>query len=450
MLRGDATHAVGRISIDTRTLQAGDFFVAIRGERLDGHAFLPDAMSRGAAGVMVQDAAAISSAGSSLALIIVVEDTTRALQQIARDIRRRSGARVTAVTGSAGKTTTKEIAAEFLGARYTVFRNRGNLNNHIGLPLSLLELRARPDAAVVELGMNHPGEIRTLVGIAEPDVRVWTNVGDAHVGFFGSIDAIAEAKGEIAENARAGDVLIANADDSRVMSRASAFAGRVVTFGFDASADVRATGVKEKGLDGTAARLVTSRGEVDIETPLLGLGNLANVLAAAAVALEYGVSLDAVVERASRLGPAKHRGELLRLPGGVTLIDDSYNSSPAALRRALEVVGAATGSARKVAVLGEMLELGDLAPALHRECGIAAAAAGLDFLVAVGGAAAGQLATAAIAAGMSERCVWHVASAAEAAALALERIRPGDLVLVKGSRGVATDVVVERLKEEFA
>jgi UDP-N-acetylmuramoyl-tripeptide--D-alanyl-D-alanine ligase len=450
ILRGDPSDAVGRVSIDTRTLQAGDFFVAIRGERLDGHAFVSDAIARRAAGVMVQDPSALSSAGDAPGLVIVVEDTTLALQQIARDIRRRSGARVTAVTGSAGKTTTKEIAAEFLSARYTVFRNKGNLNNHIGLPLSLLELRARPEAAVVELGMNHPGEIRTLVGIAEPDVRVWTNVGDAHVGFFGSIDAIADAKGEIAESARAGDVLIVNADDSRVMERASVFGGRVVTFGVAARADVRATGVKEKGLEGSAARVLTPRGEVDIETRLLGLGNLANVLAAAAVAIEHDVPLEAIAERASRLGPAKHRGELLRLPGGVTLIDDSYNSSPAALKRALEVIGTATGSARKVAVLGEMLELGDLAPALHRECGTAAAAAGLNLLVAVGGPAAGQLAAAALAGGMNEGSVWHVGSATEAAALALERIRPGDLVLVKGSRGVATDVVVERLKEEFA
>jgi UDP-N-acetylmuramoyl-tripeptide--D-alanyl-D-alanine ligase len=447
--RGSADQSIGRVSIDSRTLMAGEFFVALRGERFDGHAFVPDAVARGAAGVMVEDASAVTDRARP-SLVIEVEDTTRALQLVARDIRRRSGARVTAVTGSAGKTTTKEIAAEFLSARYRVFRNKGNLNNHIGLPLSLLELRDRPDVAVVELGMNHPGEIRTLIGVAEPEVRVWTNVGDAHMGFFGSAEAIADAKAEIVEAAQPDHVLIANADDARVMARASRFEGRVLTFGVDTPADVRATGVKQKGLEGTAATLVTPAGAVGIETPLLGMGNLSNVLAAAAVAVEFEVPLHTIAERARRLGPAKHRGELLRLPGGITLIDDSYNSSPSALTRALEVVASATGSARKVAILGEMLELGTHAAPLHRECGAAAARAGIDLLITVGGPAASELAEAAIAAGMPGRCVLYVATSAEAAALALERVRPGDLVLVKGSRGIGTDVVVERLKEEFA
>ena len=447
IVRGTPDQPVARIAIDSRTLAPGDFFVAIRGERFDGHAFVGDAITRGAAGVMVEGT---PPGAEQAALCVQVEDTTRALQGIARDVRRRSGARVAAVTGSAGKTTTKEIAAEFLGTRYRVFRNKGNLNNHIGLPLSLLELRERPDVAVVELGMNHPGEIRTLVGIAEPEVRVWTNVGDAHMGFFGSPDAIADAKAEITEDARPGDVLVANANDARVMARATRFAGRVVTFGVDTPADVRASEVRQRGLEGTSATVTTRVGTVQIDTPLLGAGNLANVLAGMAVALEFDVPIEAVAERAARLGAARRRGELLRLPGGVTLIDDSYNSSPSALRRALEVVAAASGSARKVAVLGEMLELGEYSAQLHRECGAAAAAAGLDLLIAVGGAPASELASAAADAGMPQRCVLHVATSAEAASLAIERIRPGDLVLVKGSRGIGTDVVVERLKEEFA
>ena len=445
--RGSPEQPVARIAIDSRTLAPGDFFVAIRGERFDGHAFVGDAIARGAAGVLVEGAPA---GAESAALVVQVEDTTRALQGIARDVRRRSGTRVAAVTGSAGKTTTKEIAAEFLGARYRVFRNKGNLNNHIGLPLSLLELRERPDVAVVELGMNHPGEIRTLVGIAEPEVRVWTNVGDAHMGFFGSPEAIAEAKAEITEQARPGDVLVANANDARVMAHAARFQGRVVTFGVETPADVRASQVRQKGLEGTSATLSTRAGEVHIETPLLGAGNLANVLAAAAVALEFEIPLEAIAERAARLGAARRRGELLRLPGGITLIDDSYNSSPSALKRALEIVAGATGSARKVAVLGEMLELGEHAARLHRECGAAAAGAGLDLLIAVGGAPASERAGAAVAAGLPERCVRHVPTSAEAASLALERIRPGDLVLVKGSRGIGTEIVVERLKQEFA
>ena len=448
LVSGAPSTPVGRVSIDSRTAAAGDFFFAIRGERFDGHAFVADAVAKGAAGVVVEDAGA--AAGANAAVVIEVADTTKGLQDLARFVRRASGARVVAITGSAGKTTTKEICAELLSAKYRVFRNKGNLNNHIGLPLSLLELRAGPEVAVVELGMNHAGEIRTLVGIAEPSVRVWTNVGDAHIGFFESADAIADAKGELVEQASADDVLVANADDPRVMDRARRFAGRLVTFGIAASADVQARDVEMRGLDGTRATVQTPAGEFALATPLLGLGNLANVLAATAVAVTLGVPLTAIAERAATLRAAHHRGELLRLPGGITLIDDSYNSSPTALKRSLETVGAATGSARKLAILGEMRELGEHATRLHEECGRAAAAAGLQFLIAVGGDPARDLAGAAVGAGMAADCVVHVPSKKEAAEVALQRVRAGDLVLVKGSRSIGLDTVVERLEAEFA
>jgi UDP-N-acetylmuramoyl-tripeptide--D-alanyl-D-alanine ligase len=452
VIHGDPALPIGRISIDSRTIEPGDFFVAITGERFDAHEFVPEVLARGAAGALVHREASISGIETARAtpVVIQVQDTTRALQEVAHDVRRRSGTKVVAITGSAGKTTTKEVAADLLSTSHSVFRNRGNLNNHIGLPLSLLELRSRPEIAVVELGMNHPGEIRTLVGIAEPDVRVWTNVGDAHLGFFASPDAIADAKAEILEQARPEDVLVANANDARVMRRAEWFLGRVVTFGIDTAADVAASEVEHRGLDGVAARLRTAGAEVVLRTPLLGLGNLSNILAATAVALEFDVPVSEIVESAARLRPAAHRGELLRLPGGVTLIDDSYNSSPAALRQALDTLAAAQGCARRVAVLGEMLELGEHSARLHEASGRAAAAAGLDRLIAVGGTAAGVLAEAAIAGGMPAEHVAHVANRDEAAALALKRVRPGDLVLVKGSRGIGTDLVVERLKAEFA
>jgi UDP-N-acetylmuramoyl-tripeptide--D-alanyl-D-alanine ligase len=452
ILAGDPALTIERYSIDSRTVGSGELFIAIRGERFDGHRFVGDAIARGAIGAIVEqlEAAPVSAPGKTPAVVVLVSDTTRALQDVAREIRRRSGTKVVAITGSAGKTTTKEIAAEFLSSRYRVFRNKGNLNNHIGLPISLLELRSRPDVAVVELGMNHAGEIRTLVSIAEPEVRVWTNVGDAHLGFFESPDAIADAKAEILELARPSDVLVANADDPRVVARSAAFAGRVVTFGMAAHADVRATAVESRGLEGSSARVRTPAGEVALGTPLLGLGNLYNVLAATATALHFDVPLAEIAARSTRLRAATHRAELIRLPGGVTLIDDSYNSSPTALRRALEMMAAATGCARKVAVLGEMLELGDHSERLHAECGRAAAAAGIDILVTVGGAPARTMAQEAVAAGMSPAVVAHVGSREEAADLALTRTRPGDLVLVKGSRGIGTDLVVDRLKAEFA
>jgi UDP-N-acetylmuramoyl-tripeptide--D-alanyl-D-alanine ligase len=452
VVAGDPAACIERWAIDTRSLQPGDLFVAIRGERFDGHDFVTAALAAGAAGAVVTATPALPEAGKAgpAPLVIRVADTTRALQDGAREVRRRSGAKVVAITGSAGKTTTKELTAEFLAAKYTVFRNKGNLNNHIGLPLSLLELRARPEVAVVELGMNHAGEIRTLVAAAEPDVRVWTNVGDAHLGFFASADAIADAKAEILEHARPGDLLVANADDLRIGGRARAFAGRTLTFGLSDAADVRASAVRHRGLDGMAATVTGPGGAVEIETPLLGTGNLLNLLAAAAVAMDMGVPLLAIAERAATMKPAARRGELLRLPGGITIVDDSYNSSPAALIKALETVAAATGSARKIAVLGEMLELGAHADRLHAECGAAAAAAGLALLITVGGNAAMRLADAARAAGMPGAAVIHVATSTEAADLAVSKVRPGDLVLVKGSRGIRTDVVVDRLKVEYA
>lgn len=454
LIRGDRAQGIDGVSIDSRALVAGDLFMAIRGDRFDGHRFVADAFARGARGAVVDERSAAecsqASCGADGPALICVEDTTRALQDMAREVRRRSGAKVVAITGSAGKTTTKEVTAAFLATRHQVYRNKGNLNNHIGLPLSLLDLRSRPEVAVVELGMNHPGEIRTLVGVAEPDVRVWTNVGDAHLGFFESADAIADAKAEILEQARPDDVLVANADDPRIAARVGGFGGRLVTFGMAAPADVRATSIVVRGLEGTTARVTTPVGELQLDTSLLGLGNLANVLAATAVALQFDVPLDAIATAAGALRPARRRGELVRLPGGLTLIDDSYNSSPAALRLALETIETATGSARKVAVLGEMLELGAHATALHEECGAAAAAAGLHLLITVGGAPARAMADAAVRAGMPHASVVHVTSSAEAADAAVTRTRPGDLVLVKGSRGIGVDLVVERLKAEFA
>src|SRR5262252_4649616 len=257
---GDGRVSFAGVSIDTRSLRAGQLYVGIRGDRFDGADFAGAAAAAGAAGLVVprgRGAALVSGSQAATATVIEVDDTTVALQALSQAVRAASGSKVVAITGSAGKTTTKEVTAEFLGTKYRVIRNRGNLNNHIGLPLSLLELTSRPDVAVVELGMNHAGEIRTLVRIAEPDIRVWTNVGDAHLGFFASPDAIADAKAEILDEARPGQVLVCGADDPRVMARVRQFAGRTVTFGESAGADVRATAVRDLGWDGMRAEVRT-------------------------------------------------------------------------------------------------------------------------------------------------------------------------------------------------
>jgi UDP-N-acetylmuramoyl-tripeptide--D-alanyl-D-alanine ligase len=446
VVAGDPARAFESVSIDTRTLTPGALYFGVRGERFDGADFADAAIAAGASGVVVprRRGATLTSAG---AVVVEVDDPIVALQALARSVRRASGARVVAITGSAGKTTTKEVTSEFLASHYRVVRNRGNLNNHIGLPLSLIELRQRPEIAVVELGMNHAGEIRTLVGVAEPDVRVWTNVGEAHLGFFASLDAIADAKAEILEGAGPSTLLVANADDARIVARMGSFAGRVVTFGIDRDADVRAIDVTDRGIHGTRARLATPRGRVDVETPLVGRANLANVLAAAAIALEFDVPLATIAEKAAGLAPAAHRGEIVTLQNGVTIIDDSYNANPTATRRALDVL-AGTPAPRRVAVLGEMLELGDRAAGLHEDVGRAAARAHVDVLLTVGGAPAASMAEAAVQAGMARTSVRHFATSDEAAEAAVAVVRGGDLVLVKGSRGVKTDRVVERLRQD--
>jgi UDP-N-acetylmuramoyl-tripeptide--D-alanyl-D-alanine ligase len=448
IVKGAAADEFSGVSIDTRTLKAGELYFGIRGDRFDGADFVSAAAEAGAAGVVVPAGRALDDVAG--VAVIEVEDTTSALQALARATRKASGTKVVAITGSAGKTTTKEVTAEFLGATYRVIRNRGNLNNHIGLPLSLMELTTRPDIAVVELGMNHAGEISTLVRIAEPDVRVWTNVGEAHLGFFASIDAIADAKAEILEDASAESLLVANADDDRITSRTARFAGKVTTFGIERDANVHADQIVDRGIDGTSARVTTPRGAFEFSTPLVGRGNLANILAATAVGLYFEVPLSTMAERAASLKPAHHRGDVVRLARGVVVVDDSYNANPTATRRAIDVLRNTRTGGRRVAVIGEMLELGDRSTALHQSVGRAAVIAGVDELVAVGGEPAKAMADAAVAAGMSRTHVRYFATSDQAAEAFDAYVRDGDLVLVKGSRGIRTDIVVDRLTAEFA
>jgi UDP-N-acetylmuramoyl-tripeptide--D-alanyl-D-alanine ligase len=314
--------------------------------------------------------------------------------------------------------------------------------------LSLLQLRAAPDMAVLELGMNHAGEIRTLVGIAEPDVRVWTNVGDAHVGFFASSDAIAEAKAEILEASDSSTLLVCSADDARITARRGSFPGRTVTFGESLDASVRAVDIEDRGVDGMRATVVTRHGRAMFETPLLGRANMANVLAATAVATESGVPLEVVRDRVAGIEAADRRGVVHRLRDDVIVIDDSYNSSPAALTQALRTLAHEPRARERVAVVGEMLELGDHALALHEECGRIAAGCGLRALFAVGGLPARVLAHAAVVAGMPESAVRYIPTSAAAAPAVVEAVEAGDVVLIKGSRGTRCDVVADRLVQE--
>lgn len=440
-LAGSGTATFTGVSIDSRTIRTGMLFVAIRGERVDGHAFIEDAMRRGAAGLLVSE-----PIDSGRAVVIQVADTVVALQELGRAVRRQSAARVVAITGSAGKTSTKELIADVLAVRYRVMRNRGNLNNHIGLPLSLTELSAGPDIAVVELGMNHAGEIRTLVGLAEPDVRVWTNVGDAHIGYFGTREMVAHAKAEILEGASPSTVAVVNADDPLIEVHTRNFPGRLVTFGLRDDAAVRARSVVDRGFDGIEATIETASGRIAMTTSLAGQAQLMNALAAAAVGLHFNVPLADIAARLQAARPVPRRGSQVTLPNGVRVIDDSYNASPAAMSAMLQALAATTVEGRRIGVLGEMLELGDAARSLHEACGRVAARSGLDWLVAVGGPAADGFVTGAIAEGLPADRTRRYADAQSACAPVVALVQPGDVVLVKGSRGTRTDLVADALQ----
>lgn len=441
LVAGDPAAVFDTVSTDTRTLRPGALFVALAGERFDAHDFIEEAVDAGATGLLVGRSMPVGRGTA----VIVVDDTLAALQALARAVRRASGARVVAITGSAGKTTTKEITADLIeagGAR--VHRTQGNLNNHIGLPLTLIGMAAGCDVAVVELGMNHAGEIRRLVGIAEPDVRVWLNVGDAHVGHFGSRDAVADAKAEILE-AGAPAVVVANADDPLVMARASRSPLRQVTFGESPGADLRAERVVDRGYDGVEARLVTATAALDVAIPLPGRANLSNVLAAVAAAGECGATLEDLGPAIAALRPVPRRGSSSVLPSGVRVVDDSYNASPAALEAAIATLAATPTAGRRVLVAGEMLELGDASAALHERCGAAAARADLALIVAIGGPVMNRFVEGARAAGLPEARLLRFPDSAAAADVLPGLLRTGDLVLVKGSRGTRTDVVVDHL-----
>jgi UDP-N-acetylmuramoyl-tripeptide--D-alanyl-D-alanine ligase len=437
---GNSAPPLSGVSIDSRTLSPGQVFFAIQGKHFDGHEFLHDAMARGAAAAVVHREAA-SPEGLPL---IRVADTTRALADLARHVRRAASLPVVVITGSAGKTTTKEMTASLLAARGSVLKTEGNLNNQYGLPLTLLRLDDEHAFAVLELGMSAPGELRALSAIAEPDVAVITNVGPTHLEFFPSVDAIAAAKAEVFEGLRPAGLAVLNGDDARLRRVGERLRQRVVWFGRDRRHDVAAENWQGTPF-GMRFDLRLEGRKVEVALPLAGPHFVMDFLAAAAVAHALGVSVEAIATTATTLRAVRHRGDVRRLEQGLTLIDDCYNSSPDALDAALVALSLA-GPRRRVAILGDMLELGPLGPELHRAAGERAAKSA-DLLMAVGSLAQGFL-EGARRGGLPERALLSFpdAAAAEAATLLLA---PGDAVLVKGSRGVHLESVVEAIVARF-
>src|SRR5262252_7527526 len=449
-------------ALDSRAIKAGELFVAIPGERVDGHQFVREVLEKGACAAMVvhHGLPFASDLGDYAGRLLFVENTLCAFQQLAARVIAKWRRPVIGVTASAGKTTMKDLIAHCLGEAGNVLKSWGNLNTGYGLPLVLTRMisgGAKPsdyDFAVLEMGMSSFGEIARLVSIAPPEVGVVGNVGTAHIEFFGSQERIARAKAEMVDGVKPGGVAVLNADDPLVIGmRERRDDVAVISFGVESGASVTAREIAvDSSLGGSRFVLETPDGEAEVKIPLIGRHNVYNALAAAAVASYFGASPEQIASRLATSEPSKMRGELTRFANGVTVIDDSYNSNPQALLqsvRAMIEVAASRASGRRVVAAGEMLELGDHGPEMHRKCGREIAAMGVDVLIGVRGLASELVAGAVECPGNAPRLTSFCETPEEAAEMLVAGAVPGDVILVKGSRGVRMEIVVERLKAAF-
>jgi UDP-N-acetylmuramoyl-tripeptide--D-alanyl-D-alanine ligase len=436
--RAPSEDVVQGYSIDSRTVGPGQLFFAVKGERLDGHDFVEQALEKGAVAAVVRR----NQLGRypKKAWLLAVDDTLVALQTLATAVRKLWGKPLIAVTGSAGKTTTKEAIAHVLSGRFRVLKSEGNFNNHFGLPLMLLKLEPEYDVAVIEMGMSHAGEIRALARIAQPEIGVVTNVAPVHLEFFDSLAGIARAKYELIESLPASGIAVLNADDDYVSQFGRGFKGKVVMYGTRATADVRAEKIQSKGREGVEFDVVIDGVREHASLPLVGEHNVLNALAAVAVGLERGMKPSEAVAALATLVPAEKRGQVLQV-GNITVINDCYNSNPKALEAMVDALAAMAGK-RRIAVAGEMLELGAAGETMHRQAGQHIAEKKIDVLLGVRGLAEAMV-SAAKQAGM--RAEFVVASEEAGEWLAREA-QDGDVVLLKASRGVKLEKALETWK----
>jgi UDP-N-acetylmuramoyl-tripeptide--D-alanyl-D-alanine ligase len=445
-LVGDyAAAALSGVSIDSRTVERGELFFAIVGPSHDGHAFLENALDRGAAALIVERGRALPDA---LAVpVITVEDTTRALGCLATGHRSEFDGPVVAITGSNGKTTTKEMCAAILSVSAPCHRTPGNLNNQYGLPLTLLGRSEADRSLVVELGMNHRGEIAQLIDIAKPTVGVITNVGTAHIEFLGSREEIAREKGDLVARLPAEGTAVLNADDPLVLAQRDRTSARMISFGTSIDADVRGGDIEWIDDRGYRFELETPVGRGTIEVQGLGPTTVSNALAAAAAALAAGASVTDITKGLANYQGIKGRLERRELSGGITLIDDTYNANPQSMEAGLRLLSEIKGAHRTVAILGDMGELGNTAEAAHRELGQLAATLGIDFLIALG-ARAQTVVAGAVESGMEMARAVAAADHGDASERACDFLREHDAVLVKGSRSMRMERVVESIASE--
>jgi len=425
-------------SIDSRTIGPGQLFFAVKGERLDGHDYVVAALEKGAVAAVVRKDQIDRYPDKSR--LLAVDDTLTALQTLATAVRKVWGKPLVGVTGSAGKTTTKEAIAHVLASRYRVLKSEGNFNNHFGLPLMLLKLEPEHDIAVIEMGMSHAGEIRALAKIAQPEIGVVTNVAPVHLEFFDSLAGIARAKYELIESLPASGTAVLNADDEFVSQFGRDFKGKVITYGTHATADIRPENVQTRGAEGSEFDVVIAGSRERARLPLVGEHNILNALAAVAVGLARGLKPAEAVGALATLAPPDKRGQVVQL-GNITVINDCYNSNPKALRAMVDAL-AAMKAARRIVVAGEMLELGPAGEEMHRAAGQHAAEKKIDVLIGVRGLAQAMV-DAARQAGLKAE---FAATPEEAGEWLARETRDGDVVLLKASRGVKLEKALETWK----
>jgi UDP-N-acetylmuramoyl-tripeptide--D-alanyl-D-alanine ligase len=438
------------VSIDSRSVAQGELFIAIHGPRHDGHAFVEQVLSAGAGAAVVASAKFVAYPASVREKSFAVPETLAALQQLAHAIRTEWNGRVAAVAGSVGKTTTKEILAALVAAKFRVLKTEGNLNNEYGLPLTLAKLESEHEAAVVELGMSRRGELARLTKIAEPQIGVITRVAVEHLEFFADLEEIALAERELIENLPGRNtVAVLNADDERVMNMSRVAPGRVATFGLGVAADFRAEDIEDRGAEGSAFTFVAPEGRARLVLSLVGRHNVANALAALAAASVWGVGAREASEVLPRMKPAAMRGEVLHFAEGFTVINDCYNSSPTAMVSMIDLLANTRGYRRRILATGEMLELGPTAAKLHVESGRYAASKKIDWIIGVQGHSS-DLVKAAIAGGASSAQSQFFNTSQEAAEFISAFAARGDLILVKGSRGVHMEKIVDALRTKHS
>jgi UDP-N-acetylmuramoyl-tripeptide--D-alanyl-D-alanine ligase len=423
-------------SIDSRTVQTGELFFAVKGERMDGHDFVAQALGTGAVAAVVRKDQIVRY--PVIAGLLAVDDTLAALQTLGTAVRRLWAKPLVGVTGSTGKTTTKDAIAHVLSRRFRVLKSEGNFNNHFGLPLMLLKLEPEHDIAVIEMGMSHAGEIAALAKIAQPEIGVITNVAPVHLEFFETIADIARAKYELIASLPWAGTAILNADDEYVSQFGRDFHGKVVLYGMTPSADVHAENVQSCGIAGSEFDLVIGSYRDRTLLPLVGVHNIYNALAAAAVGLERGLTPSEAVDALATLVPGDKRGEVVQV-GNITVINDCYNSNPKALDAMVDTLGGMPAK-RRIVVAGEMLELGPAGEEMHRRSGRHMAGQKIDWLVGVRGLARSMV-EAARAAGIRAE---FVATPEEAGEWLTRETRDGDVVLLKGSRGVKLERALEK------